>query len=131
MTASIRHRMEQELRASQLHFDCTEPPGTSSTNPSLCPQGDSDSDFETESYHKFKQSPPQHLDEFDDENELKCGVASHAPKQWGELDPTLQSVLPPDYTYLVEHHQELPKGSYSGAPKFVSRHINLQNEEHA
>jgi len=94
MTASICHQMEQELRASQLHLDCTEPPGTSSTNPSLCPQGDSTNS----NNHKFKQSPPQHLDEFDDENEMKCGAASHVPKQWGELDPTLQSVLPPDYT---------------------------------
>jgi len=29
---------------------------------------------------------------------MKCGAASHVPKQWGELDPTLQSVLPQDYT---------------------------------
>ena len=54
----------------------------------------------------------------------------HACKQWGELDHTLQSVLPPDYTYLVEHYQELPK--FSGAPKVCFQahfRVNLQNEE--
>ena len=72
------------------------------------------------------------LDEFDAANESKFEVTPHKYKQWGELDHILQSVLPPNYTYLVEHHQELPKASISGAPKVCFQahfRVNLQNEE--
>ena len=37
-----------------------------------------------------------------------------------------------DYTYLVEHHQELPKASFSGVPKVCFQahlRVNLQNGE--
>ena len=126
MTASIRHRIEQELRASQLHQCSTKLPSKSKTNPSI--ENDSDSDFDTK--HHFKHTPI--LDEFDDANKPKIEVTTHAYKQWGELDHTLQSVLPPDYTYLVEHYQELPKSSFSGTPKVCFQahfRVNLQNEE--
>lgn len=107
--------MEQELRASQLHHHSTKLPSKSKTNPST--ENDSDSDFDTE--HHFKHPSPHILDEFDAANEPKFEVTPHAYKQWGELDHTLQSVLPPDYTYLVEHHQKLLS---VGLPRFVSKH---------
>ncbi len=57
-----------------------------------------------------------------DENDPVFEVSSHMPKQWDELNHALQSVLPPNYTYLVEQYEELPTAGYSGAPKRVSKH---------
>ena len=65
-------------------------------------------------------------------NKPNIEVTTHAYKQWGELDHTLQSVLPPDYIYLMEHYQEHSKSSFSGAPKVCFQahfRVNLQNEE--
>ena len=53
MTASIRHRIEQELRASQLHPCSTKLPSKSKTNPSI---DDSDSDFDTKHHFKHPHS---------------------------------------------------------------------------
>ena len=131
MTPSIRHRIGQELRTSQLHWGYIEPPCTNSASPSF--EVDSDSDFDMKPHLNTKQVSIPHLGESDDENYLTCpGSAIPAPKKWDELDCTLQSVVPPDYSYLVEEYQELPKATYSGAPKacFQAQFcVNLQNEE--
>ena len=111
MTASIRHRMEQELRTSQPHLVCTEPPDTSSTNPSPGPMGHSDSDFETESCHKFKLPPLQHLD---DENEPKCGVLAIHPNSGVSLIKHYNQFYHQiTHTWWNTIMQELPKASYS------------------